>query len=136
MQGISAASLEVTQQKKAEHALIQSEKLAAVGRLASSISHEINNPLEAVTNLLYLIEGQQDLSPEVRQWVELAASELARVSQIATQTLRFHRQAARAHPRHSCPAHRPCARYYQGRLSNSGIVVETELLRSQSHPLP
>ncbi|HZD45232.1 MAG TPA: PAS domain-containing protein, partial [Acidobacteriaceae bacterium] len=53
VQAITAASLDITTQKKAEQALIQSEKLAAVGRLASSIAHEINNPLEAVTNLLY-----------------------------------------------------------------------------------
>jgi hypothetical protein len=53
VQAITAASFEVTQQKKAELALIQSEKLAVVGRLAS-IAHEINNPLESVTNLLYL----------------------------------------------------------------------------------
>src|SRR5580698_1610472 len=54
IQGITAASQEITQQKKAEKALIESEKLAAVGRLAASIAHEINNPLEAVTNLLIL----------------------------------------------------------------------------------
>ena len=55
VRAISTASLEITHQRRAEAALMQSEKLAAVGRLASSISHEINNPLEAITNLLYLI---------------------------------------------------------------------------------
>ncbi|MEK6397501.1 MAG: PAS domain-containing protein [Terriglobus sp.] len=93
VRAISAAILEVTQLRKAEKALIQSEKLAAVGRLASSISHEINNPLEAVTNLLYLIQGVEGLPEEARSYVSLAQGELARVSQIATQTLRFHRQA-------------------------------------------
>ncbi len=56
IQAITAASLEITQQRKAEHALQQREKLAVVGRLASSIAHEINNPLESVTNLIYLAE--------------------------------------------------------------------------------
>ena len=57
IQAITAASLEITQQKKAEEALIRSEKLAVVGRLASSIAHEINNPLESVTNLIYLAQN-------------------------------------------------------------------------------
>ena len=85
IQAISAASLEVTQQKKAELALIQSEKLAAVGRLASSISHEINNPLESVTNLVYLIASQPELPPAAKKYIDAAQSELSRISQIVTQ---------------------------------------------------
>ena len=60
VQAITAASLEITQQKKAERALMQNEKLVAVGRLAASIAHEINNPLESVTNLLYLADCSDD----------------------------------------------------------------------------
>jgi PAS domain S-box-containing protein len=92
VQAITAASLEVTAQKKAEQALIQSEKLAAVGRLAASIAHEINNPLEAVTNLLYLAESNDSLN-ETREYVQMAERELRRVSAIASQTLRFHKQS-------------------------------------------
>ena len=66
IQAITAASLEVTQQKKTEMALIQSEKLAVAGRLATSIAHEINNPLEAVTNLLYLAQTS-DSPTEVKE---------------------------------------------------------------------
>jgi PAS domain S-box-containing protein len=126
VRAISAASLEITQQKKAEKALIQSEKLAAVGRLASSISHEINNPLESVTNLLYLIATQPDLPPDVRAYVNLTQSEIARVSQIATQTLRFHRQTAR--PTLVTAEHlvRPVVNLYQGRLMNSGVEVRMQ----------
>jgi PAS domain S-box-containing protein len=120
VRAISAASLEITQQKKAEKALIQSEKLAAVGRLASSISHEINNPLESVTNLLYLISTQSDLSPEVRAYVNL----------IATQTLRFHRQAARPTRATAEQLIRPVLNLYQGRLMNSGIDVRTQFTDS------
>ena len=125
IRAISAASLEITQQKKAEAALVQSEKLAAVGRLASSISHEINNPLEAITNLLYLTAMNDSLSDEVRGYVQMAQSELSRVSQIATQTLRFHRQAVR--PTHVDAAALVTAvlNLYQGRLNNSGITVDT-----------
>jgi PAS domain S-box-containing protein len=127
VRAISAASLEITQQKKAEKALIQSEKLAAVGRLASSISHEINNPLESITNLLYLIATQHDLSPEVRAYVNLTQAEIARVSQIATQTLRFHRQAARPTCVTAEQLLRPVLNLYQGRLLNSGVEVRTQL---------
>ncbi len=88
VQAISAASLEITNQKKAELALMQSEKLAVVGRLAASISHEINNPLESITNLLYLAERSNDLE-ETKTYVQTAERELRRVSIIANQTLRF-----------------------------------------------
>ena len=124
VQAITAAWLEITHLKKAESALVQSEKLAAVGRLASSISHEINNPLEAITNLLYLISEHQSLPESVRIYVHMAQSELSRVSQIATQTLRFHRQAAK--PTWVSPAELLDAvlKLYYGRLTNSGIRVQ------------
>ena len=124
IQGISAASLEITHQKKAEAALIQSEKLAAVGRLASSISHEINNPLEAITNILYLVAMDQSLPEGLRTYVNMAQSELARVCQIATQTLRFHRQAVRATQVTAEDLVTAVINLYQGRLANSGINVE------------
>lgn len=124
VRAISAAILEVTQLRRAEKALMQSEKLAAVGRLASSISHEINNPLEAVTNLLYLTHGTAGLPEEARAYVALAQDELTRVSQIATQTLRFHRQANK--PSRVTPAQLVDAvlNLFAGRLLNSGIHVE------------
>ena len=125
IQAVTAAWLEITHLKRAEAALVQSEKLAAVGRLASSISHEINNPLEAITNLLYLIANHDDLPPGVKVFVHMAQSELARVSQIATQTLRFHRQAVK--PTLVTPADLMDAvvNLYHGRLANSGIKVST-----------
>jgi PAS domain S-box-containing protein len=125
VQAISAASLEITQQKKAEQALLQSEKLAAVGRLASSISHEINGPLESVTNLAYLIALHTDLPPEVRDYIDLAQIELDRVSQIVTQTLRFHRQTTRPNSVAAAQIVEPVLRLYRGRLLNSAITIET-----------
>lgn len=124
--GITTASLEITQQRKAEAALIQAEKLAAVGRLASSISHEINNPLEAITNLLYLIAHSTDLPQELKVFVHMAQSELQRVSQIATQTLRFHRQAVGATLVTAEQLVNAVLNLYQGRLSNSGIEVSAK----------
>ena len=124
VRSIVAASIEITHQKRAEAALIQSEKLAAVGRLASSISHEINNPLEAITNLLYLIAHDTQLPEELKIYVHMAQSELSRVSQIATQTLRFHRQAVNPTYVTAADLVGAVVRLYTGRLSNSNIKVE------------
>ena len=124
VRAISSASIEITNQKKAEAALIQSEKLAAVGRLASSISHEINNPLEAITNLLYIINMDQKLPDDLKGLVHMAQSELSRVSQIATQTLRFHRQAVNPTPVSAEDLVSAVIRLYTGRLTNSHIYVD------------
>jgi signal transduction histidine kinase len=91
--GFSAIIRDVAEKKKAEKALLQSEKLASVGRLASSIAHEINNPLESVTNLLYILVSRIE-DEETRQFAITAQEELARVSHIATHTLRFHKQSS------------------------------------------
>ena len=78
---------------RAEEALRKTEKLAAAGRLAASIAHEINNPLEAVTNLLYLLNLNDSLDSSARKYAEMAQFEVARVSEITQQTLRFYRQS-------------------------------------------
>jgi len=78
----------------AEDALRKSEKLAAVGRLASTISHEINNPLESVTNLLYLIKGDVK-EQSTRGLVEAAEQELNRASEVVRHSLKFHRQTTK-----------------------------------------
>src|SRR6185312_8043864 len=81
---------DITERKRAE----MTEKLAATGRLAATIAHEINNPLEAVTNLIFLSKSHPALDPEVRQYLEHADQELARVIHIARQTLGFYRDTA------------------------------------------
>jgi signal transduction histidine kinase/HAMP domain-containing protein len=89
---VGAILVDTTEQKRGEETLRRTEKLAATGRLAASIAHEINNPLEAVTNLLYLIR-QERLTPETARFAELAQQEVTRVSEITQQTLRFYRQS-------------------------------------------
>jgi signal transduction histidine kinase len=79
------------QYARAQEALRRSEKLAVTGRLAASIAHEINNPLEAVTNLLYLIR-LTPASEQTSKYLAEAEQELARVAEIAKQTLRFYRE--------------------------------------------
>jgi PAS domain S-box-containing protein len=85
--------MDLSRLKQTEDALRRSEKLAATGRLAASIAHEINNPLESVTNSLYLGLSDPTLTDTTRSYLELAERELARVAHVATQTLRFHRQS-------------------------------------------
>jgi PAS domain S-box-containing protein len=87
-------NIDITERKRAEETLLRTEKLAAVGRLASSIAHEINNPLEAVTNLLYLARHSETLQ-QAHPFLETADLELRRAAAITNQTLRFHRQATR-----------------------------------------
>lgn len=122
IQAITAASLEITQQKKAELALMQSEKLAVVGRLASSIAHEINNPLESVTNLLYLAETSDTLA-QARQYIQTAEIELRRASAITTQTLRFHKQSSSPQEIDLTELVNSVVSVYQGRIANTGIQI-------------
>src|SRR6202034_3970794 len=90
---IGAAKIlrDVTMQKKLEAALHTTERLASVGRLAATVAHEINNPLEAVTNLIYLARQDPDLPESARACLIMADEELQRVSHIARQTLGFYR---------------------------------------------
>ena len=90
--GIIVLGVDVTENKRAQKALVQNEKLAAVGRLSASIAHEINNPLGAVTNLLYLA-GLASSMGEVQDYLHRADSELRRISTITNQTLSFSKQS-------------------------------------------
>ena len=122
---MAGVNFDVTEKKRIEQALLKSEKLAAVGRLAASVSHEINNPLESVTNLLFLIEREKDDARQC-EYIKIAQQELARVTEIAKQTLRFHRQ----------PSHRSTAgageltdsvlMLFRGRIAQAGVDVTTE----------
>jgi PAS domain S-box-containing protein len=82
-------TLDITDRKQAEFALLRAEKLAAMGRLASTVAHEINNPLEAVTNLLYLARADETLDDTTRSYLSAAERELARLSNITRLTLGF-----------------------------------------------
>ena len=114
---------DITEHRRAAAALLQSEKLAVVGRLAASIAHEINNPLESVTNLLYLARSSSELS-KVQKYLDTAERELRRVSVISSQTLRFHKQS-------TSPTSVTCETLmegilpiYQGRIINARVQVE------------
>jgi len=91
-EGIILYCRNTTEARKAEQALRRSEQLAAAGRLAASIAHEINNPLEAVTNLLFLAKSDIGLSSSSKDLLEIADKELQRLSHITARSLKFYRQ--------------------------------------------
>lgn len=121
--GAVDALADIDVRKRAESALVRSEKLALVGRLAASISHEINNPLESVTNLLYLIENNTQ-DEAARNFSRMAQDELARVSHIVTHTLRFNRQSVAVGPQKLSSLLESSVAIYEGRLKNSGITLD------------
>lgn len=119
---VGAVFVDATSRKLAEAMLRRTEKLAATGRLAASIAHEINNPLEAVTNLLYLLH-QQPLDPEALKYAEMAQREIARVSHITQQTLRFYRQSSRPVLTSLTELLDSVLGLYQGRLNSTRVEV-------------
>ena len=120
----AAARLEAA--KRTEAALRESEKLASVGRLAASIAHEINNPLEAITNLLYLALQTTDTG-QIRDYLELAQRELRRVGAITSQTLRFYRQSAQPRAVFCGELIESVLTIHQGRIANSRVQVEQRM---------
>ena len=120
--GFSAIIRDTTTRRQAEKALLQNEKLASVGRLASSIAHEINNPLESVTNLLYILSTHVE-DAETRQFVATAQEELARVSHIATHTLRFHKQSSNRTEVDLQLLAESILALYRARLDSSNVVA-------------
>ena len=93
--GMIGTIQDITERRTQEATLKQTEMLAATGRMAATIAHEINNPLEAVTNLIYLAKTDKNIPDSVRRHLEVADQELARVGQIAQQTLGFYRDTSR-----------------------------------------
>jgi len=99
--------------------LRNTEKLAVAGQLAATMAHEVNNPLEALTNLLYLIENSNS-AEDARSFGRIAAQELARISEIVNQTLRFHRAPAK-------PAFTDV-----GELANNAVALFRDKMRKRS----
>jgi PAS domain S-box-containing protein len=94
--GASKILRDISSRKRAEQSLLQAEKVAATGRMAATIAHEINNPLEAVVNLLYLAKTSIGITQEVAKYIDAAEGEVGRVSHLAKQTLGFYREHAAA----------------------------------------
>jgi PAS domain S-box-containing protein len=118
--------LDASERKRNEEALRRSEKLAVTGRLAASIAHEINNPLEAVTNLLFLLRNFSELPDAAQQHVSMAEYEIRRITEITQQTLRFYRQPTQPARTTMAELLDPVLSLYQARLNALNIRVQRD----------
>ena len=118
--------LDATARKLSEEALRRTEKLAATGRLAASIAHEINNPLEAITNLLFLLRNFCQLEDPALNYVAMAEREAQRIAGITQQTLRFYRQSTLPARAKMSELLDPVLSLSQTRLNALGIEVQRE----------
>lgn len=117
------SSTDIHDQKLIEQSMRRSEKLAVAGRLASSIAHEINNPLMGVSNALFLALQDQSLDAPTRSYLKLADQELKRVSQITTRTLQFHRQSEQPSMADVCQLMDSILNVFRPRLKDRQITV-------------
>jgi PAS domain S-box-containing protein len=120
--GASKILRDISSRKLIEQSLLQSEKIAATGRMAATIAHEINNPLEAVMNLLYLLRPKIT-DDEGLGYLATAEDELGRVSHIAKQTLGYYRENAAASPASLSEIAEHALTIYEPRCTVAGIAV-------------
>jgi PAS domain S-box-containing protein len=123
--GASKIARDISDRKRIERMLIQSEKLAATGRMAAAIAHEINNPLESIINLVYI--ARQDCAPASKAYRHLltAEQELERVSHIARQTLGFYRDTGPSAEIYIHDLLNTVLTVYNSKLIASNIAVQT-----------
>ena len=124
--GVASISRDMTQDRKVERALHVSERLASVGRLAATIAHEINNPLEAVTNLIFLAQNSS-IDADKQRFLDQAQHELARVALLTKQTLGFYRENKATGPVNLGDLVSPLVSIFSARARNKAIRIETEI---------
>ena len=119
--------VDLTESKEREMALRMNEKLALTGRMTSVIAHEINNPLEAITNLMYLLRTEIDTSGPATSYISMVESELERISGITKQTLRWNRESADTSERFTA-GHMvdDVLRLFAGKIRNRQITVRVQ----------
>lgn len=119
-------NVDLTDRKRAEAALRVSEKLAATGRLASTLAHEINNPLAAVTNLIYLLRANPALNEVAAQQLAMADTEIRRVSHITRKLLSFHREPTQPVQVDLAAILDEVAELYRPKLQEKGLELRNE----------
>ena len=124
-EGVAIFFRDITEHRRTEKALRDNEKLVVVGRLAASIAHEINNPLESVANLLYLLQSEPGMSRNALQYVDLAQQELRRVALITINTLKFFRQPAAPSQGSILEIIGSVLTLFQGRLRQNNVRIQT-----------
>lgn len=117
---------DISERKRSEETLRKTEKLAATGRLAASIAHEVNNPLEAITNLLYLLRNFCKLDDTALRYVAMAEHESKRIAEIAQQTLRFYRQSTLPQRANMAELIDSVLDLYHGRINALNVHVQRE----------
>jgi PAS domain S-box-containing protein len=128
--GASKILRDISDRKRMEQSLLQAEKIAATGRMAATIAHEVNNPLEAMTNLLYLLRPMVT-DPDGINYLDSAESELARVSHIAKQTLGYYREHAAASSASLAELVSHAITIYGPRCTGVGIKINRSLNSSR-----
>ncbi len=118
--------LDASDRKRSEDALRKAEKLAVTGRLAASIAHEINNPLEGITNLLFLLRNFCQLEDPALNYVTMAEYEVRRIAEITQQTLRFYRQTTLPARTKMKDLLDSVLSLYQGRFNSLDLQVERD----------
>jgi PAS domain S-box-containing protein len=117
---------DITAQLQAEEALRRNDRLAAMGKLAGIVAHEINNPLAAITNAFFLLQNHPSLDQEARYYAQLAEQELARVSHITKQTLSFYRESQIAVPLQLSDLLKDVLELQHANLVSNNIRLETQ----------
>ena len=112
-----------TARKLAEEALLRSEMLASAGRMAASIAHEINNPLEAVMNTLYLVRTTPHLPVQACLYLDIADGELMRITHIARQTLGFYREFTEATSNSVSALMASVVDLLQAKIKSTGVTI-------------
>jgi PAS domain S-box-containing protein len=129
-------TIDITDRKNAESALVRSEKLAAIGRLSATIAHEVNNPLEAITNLIYLAKTDPNLSPTTSEYLQRADQELSRLGAIARRTLTFVRSRSAPGPVSAIDTIDSVAGMFQPRCAGRGAEIFVLPFQDFSLPIP
>jgi PAS domain S-box-containing protein len=124
--GGSKIARDISEHRRIQQALMDSEKLAVTGRMAAAIAHEINNPLEAVTNLAYLLSTDTSLSGRARHYAHMILEEISRASQISRQTLAFYRETGSQSEIDVCSILDGVLEFNKQRLENKKISLQRD----------
>lgn len=123
--------IDITRERQAQEALVKTEKLAVAGRMAASIAHEINNPLDAAMGLLYVSRTDEAVPEQVKEHLKLVEHELTRAAQITRSTLTFYRESPNPIPTNIVELVDSVLNFQQASIRSAGVEVQTDLVYSQ-----
>ena len=124
--GVVLVFRDVTEERKAQEMMRKTEKLAAAARLSATVAHEINNPLEAVVNLVYIAKGEPGMPPAAEETLAQAEQELDRIAHLTRQTLAFYRESSTVQRVDISAIIESVLKVYSSRLRNKAITVHRD----------